>query len=630
MHPSSEPRARQIGDREGGREPVLVAHRGRHGVPERLLVPEHEPAPVGVARARDPLEAGEGGACGHAGRRLRSGRAVATTRPNGRRRGRRPRVDREHVRAEQRADLVAGEDPPVCRRRGRHREAVGIGIVARARGRPDDAAPRSSARSSTPGSSGFGNGAVGKSASGSACASTTNGASKPARSSNAPNTSSPTPCIGVYTIRRARGPGRHACRRDVRDTPRSRRRRGDSISGESGCVRGSRSRDRPPRCRPRSRHRRAARSASRLRRRPCNRCRARGCGSRSPSRPRPRRGAAPRTRSPASATVAVASHTGIAGGREHRRGVARERARSGGGGRSRRRLHASARPASSIHRASPDARSADDREVHAVRARAERAAESGGAEREPAVEPRPRARRRRRPRAALRSSARVSGSGSAAIHSRTCPASRRRHASLRHQRARRARTSSASGRAPRCEITSAAASEPEPRARLQVGALRVAVQEPGRVQVAGAGRVDEPVDGVGVDHVRLVAGDDHRAVLGAGERGDASSRAGRLRVALLEVALVQRADLGFVREEDVDLLGDERPPLGPVPVDAERVGERRARPRCPPRARCGRPCGTPPSPPGGPTGSPRGTRPAPQRRGRRRRPPDRGTPTQPR
>ena len=60
------------------------------------------------------------------------------------------------------------------------------------------------------------------------------------------------------------------------------------------------------------------------------------------------------------------------------------------------------------------------------------------------------------------------------------------------------------------------------------------------------------------------------------ERVSAATRQSRrtASIACVEVALVQRADLGFVREEDVDLLGHERPPFGPVAVDAERVGER--------------------------------------------------------
>ena len=54
----------------------------------------------------------------------------------------------------------------------------------------------------------------------------------------------------------------------------------------------------------------------------------------------------------------------------------------------------------------------------------------------------------------------------------------------------------------------------------------------------------------------------------------------------VEVALVERADLGFVREQHVDLVLDESQPLGPVAVDAERVGERERHLVARRRARC--------------------------------------------
>ena len=56
---------------------------------------------------------------------------------------------------------------------------------------------------------------------------------------------------------------------------------------------------------------------------------------------------------------------------------------------------------------------------------------------------------------------------------------------------RRARPGDVSGRAPRCEITSAAASAPSRPHGAEVVAVGEAVEEPGRVQVAGAGGVDD-------------------------------------------------------------------------------------------------------------------------------------------
>src|SRR5689334_24398468 len=57
-------------------------------------------------------------------------------------------------------------------------------------------------------------------------------------------------------------------------------------------------------------------------------------------------------------------------------------------------------------------------------------------------------------------------------------------------------------------------------ARREVAARGEPVEEAGRVLVTRAGGVDQRADGHRVDHVHVVARDDDRAVLAAGEGGD--------------------------------------------------------------------------------------------------------------
>ena len=88
------------------------------------------------------------------------------------------------------------------------------------------------------------------------------------------------------------------------------------------------------------------------------------------------------------------------------------------------------------------------------------------------------------------SSARMSSSGSAASQRSAVE----RGAVGRHDSSVR---SSTRGRGPTWLITSAAAIDPMPAALGEVGWRRVAVQEPGGVEVAGAGRVEDPGDRLG-------------------------------------------------------------------------------------------------------------------------------------
>lgn len=122
------------------------------------------------------------------------------------------------------------------------------------------------------------------------------------------------------------------------------------------------------------------------------------------------------------------------------------------------------------------------------------------------------------------------------------------------------------GRAPKCEMTSARAAEVE--------AVGQAVQKARRVLVAGAGGIDDTVDRVRVDDMHLVAGDDDRPPLTAGQGRDLAVPSHALERGVEVVDLVERADLGLVGEQHVDLVLDEGAELRAVPLDTERVGQR--------------------------------------------------------
>src|SRR6266542_428997 len=116
---------------------------------------------------------------------------------------------------------------------------------------------------------------------------------------------------------------------------------------------------------------------------------------------------------------------------------------------------------------------------------------------------------------------------------------------------------------------------PEAPAAVQAPFLRQPVQEPGRVQVAGAGGVVDR-HRKGGDGVLLVAGDHHRALGAAGQRRHRDAAAD-LAHGLLEAAeLEQRDDLLLVGEQHVDRAVDQLHEGLAVAVDAERVrqGER--------------------------------------------------------
>ena len=87
---------------------------------------------------------------------------------------------------------------------------------------------------------------------------------------------------------------------------------------------------------------------------------------------------------------------------------------------------------------------------------------------------------------------------------------------------------SASGRAPKWEMTSAAASAPSAADSACAQPVGEAVQEPGGEEVARAGGVDQPGHRVGRHLGHLVRGDDHRPVLGPRDQRDLAAPADRV------------------------------------------------------------------------------------------------------
>ena len=110
-------------------------------------------------------------------------------------------------------------------------------------------------------------------------------------------------------------------------------------------------------------------------------------------------------------------------------------------------------------------------------------------------------------------------------------------------------------------------------AGLQLVATGDSKEEPGGVQVAGAGGVDDVVDGLRVDVDLFVCCDDEGTLFAARDDGD-FAEATHLGDGVIEVlGFEERGDLSFVCEEDVDMAGDEVEEGGTVAVYAERVGE---------------------------------------------------------
>src|ERR1051325_7470047 len=133
--------------------------------------------------------------------------------------------------------------------------------------------------------------------------------------------------------------------------------------------------------------------------------------------------------------------------------------------------------------------------------------------------------------------------------------------------ARASPSSATSGRAPTWLMISAAHRLPsEPQA------VRQTVEKAGGVQIAGAGGVDDMLDRRRCDVVCRTVGEDEAAIGATGQCRDPDMAAHRGGGGGKILGLVERADFGFVGEQDVDVPGDQFAKGGAVAIDAERVG----------------------------------------------------------
>src|SRR5688500_4465016 len=101
------------------------------------------------------------------------------------------------------------------------------------------------------------------------------------------------------------------------------------------------------------------------------------------------------------------------------------------------------------------------------------------------------------------------------------------------------------------------------------------VEETGRVEIAGPGRVDDRADALGCYHMSLPAGCDDRTLLAAGEAGELGAAAHLGERFIKAADLIERKDLSLVREQDIDMLVDERAEIGAMTLDTERIGQRK-------------------------------------------------------
>ncbi len=100
------------------------------------------------------------------------------------------------------------------------------------------------------------------------------------------------------------------------------------------------------------------------------------------------------------------------------------------------------------------------------------------------------------------------------------------------------------------------------------------MQEPGRVEIPRARRVDHFGHRLRVDHMDLLAGDDERSLLAAGEGGHGTLATHRLQGRIEGVHLVERENLGLVGEENIDVARHQLAEGFAVTLDTKGVGKR--------------------------------------------------------
>ena len=107
-----------------------------------------------------------------------------------------------------------------------------------------------------------------------------------------------------------------------------------------------------------------------------------------------------------------------------------------------------------------------------------------------------------------------------------------------------------------------------------VGARGEAMEESGGEEIARSGRVDDGRHRDGGHLDELVARDHHASLRPAGDDGHRAFVAQRGHGVVERLQLVQRQQLVFVAEEQVDAVGDETAEVVTMAIDAERVGQR--------------------------------------------------------
>ncbi len=100
------------------------------------------------------------------------------------------------------------------------------------------------------------------------------------------------------------------------------------------------------------------------------------------------------------------------------------------------------------------------------------------------------------------------------------------------------------------------------------------MEETAGIEIAGAGRVDDARHRRRGDAVLRAVGQNDAAERAAGQCRDRDMAAHRGGGGGEIIGLVERADFGFVGEQDVDMAVDEVAERGAMALDAKRVGER--------------------------------------------------------